>query len=122
LPESIDALSVSDVVRRAVAIVDPNGHDAIAPELLIAYEDDDRAAVGLGASLWDELRTTVEGLDPEGTSGAAAVAGAVAFFLSTQPEGGPDDAATIREAVRVAWHGAPPEHVSAWLAGQGLED
>jgi hypothetical protein len=122
VPESIEALSVSDVVRRSVAIVDPDGADAIAPELLVAFEDDDRAAVGLGVSLWDELRTTAAGLDPEGTSGATAVAAAVAFFLSTQPEGGPDDAATIREAARVAWHGDPPAHVGAWLADQGLED
>ena len=122
MPESIDALSVSDVVRRAVAIVDPDGSDPIAPELLLAFEDDDRAAVGLGDALWDELRTTAEGLDPEQTSGAAATTAAVAFFLSTQPEGGDNDTATIREAVRVAWHGDPPAHVSAWLAAQGLED
>jgi hypothetical protein len=122
LPESIEALSVSDVVRRAIAIVDPDGADAIAPELLLAFEDDDRAALGLGQTLWDELRTTAEGLDPEGTSGAAATAAAVAFFLSTQPEGGADDAATIRAAVRVAWQGETPAHVRDWLAAQGLED
>jgi hypothetical protein len=122
LPDPIEALSVSDVVRRAVAIVDPDAADPIAPEVLLAFEDDDRAAVGLGGSLWDELRTTAEGLDPEGTSGATATAAAVAFFLSTQPEGGPGDAATIREAVRVAWQGNAPDHVRAWLADQGLED
>ena len=120
MPESIDALSVSDVVRRAVAIVDAD--DPITPELLVAFEDDDRAAVGLGAPLWDELRTTAEGLAPEATSGATATAAAVAFFLSTQPEGGADRAATIRAAVRVAWEGNTPDHVSGWLAAQGLED
>ena len=122
MPESIETVTVSDVVRRAVELVDPAGADAIAPELLLAYEDDDRAAVGLGASLWDELRSSVEGLDPEGGSGAAAVAAATAFFLTTQLEGGSDDAATIREAVRVAWSGDPPDHVRAWLADQGLDD
>jgi hypothetical protein len=116
MPESIDTVTVSDVVRRAVALVDPDGGDPIAPELLVAYEDDDRAAVGLGPSLWDELRSTVEGLDPEGGSGAAAVAAAVACFLASQPEGGDSDAATIREAVRVAWGDDPPDAVAAWLA------
>ena len=122
MPESIETVTVSDVVRRAVALVDPEGRDEIAPELLIAYEDDDRAVVGLGAELWEELWSTVQGLDPEGDSGAAAVAAATAFFLSTQPEGGPDDAATIREAVRVAWRGHPPPHVAAWLADHGIGD
>ena len=122
MPESIETLTVSEVVRGAVALVDPDGHDAIAPELQLAFEDDDRAASGLGGSLWDELRSTVEGLDPEGDSGAAALAAAVAFFLSTQPGGGSDDAATFREAVRVAWEGDPPPQVAAWLADQGVVD
>jgi hypothetical protein len=121
LPET-DVPTVSEVVRRAVAVVDPDGADPIAPELLLAYEDDDRAAPGLGDSLRDELRGTVEGLDPERTSAAAAVAAAVAFFLSTQPAGGADREATIREAVRVVYGGAAPEHVRAWLADQGIED
>ena len=121
MPET-DVLTVSDAVRRAVALVDPDGRDPIAPELLLAYEDDDRPAAGLGDSLREELESTVAGLDPEGDSGAAAVAWAIAFFLATQPEGGDDEAATIREAVRVAWHGHPPEHVRRWLADQGADD
>lgn len=121
MPET-NVPTVSEVVRRAVALVDPDGADPIVPELELAYEDDDRAAPGLGDSLRDELRGTVEGLDPERTSGAAAAAAAVAFFLSTQPAGGADDAATLRAAVRVAYGGEPPEHLRAWLAGQGIDD
>ena len=121
MPET-DVPTVSEVVRRAVSLVDPDDADPIAPELLLAYEDDDRTATGLGDELRDELRGTVEALDPERTSGAAAVAAAVAFFLSTQPAGGDNDEATIREAVRVAYHGEAPEHVRAWLADQGIDD
>jgi hypothetical protein len=121
LPET-DVPTVSEVVRHAVALVDPDGADPIAPELLLAYEDDDRAATGLGDSLRDELRSTVEGLDPERTSGAAAIAAAVALFLSTQPGGGDNHEATIREAVRVAYHGDTPDHVRDWLAAQGIDD
>jgi hypothetical protein len=104
VPESIETVTVSDVVRRAVALVDPEGRDDIAPELLIAYEDDDRAVVGLSEELWEELRTTVEGLDPEGDSGATAVAAATAFFLSTHPEGGSDERRR-RSARACAWPG-----------------
>jgi hypothetical protein len=122
LPESIETLTVSDVVRRAVALVERAGGDDIARELLIAYEDDDRAVARLGAGLWEELESTAEGLDLEGDSGAVDVAAAVAYFLASQPEGGADDAATIREAARIAWRGQPPDDVSAWLADHGLED
>ena len=121
MPET-DVPTVSEVVRHAVALVDPDRADPIAPELVLAYEDDDRAAPGLGDSLWDELRGTVQGLDPEQTSGAAAVAAAAAFFLSTQPAGGADDEATIREGVRVAYGGDVPPHVEGWLADQGIDD
>ena len=121
MPET-DVPTVSDVVRRAVALVDHESHDDIARELLLAYEDDDRPAAGEGESLREELRGTLSGLDPEGDSGAAAVAAAVASFLATQPEGGSDGSATIREAARVEWHGEPPEQVRSWLADHGVED
>jgi hypothetical protein len=121
LPDT-DVQTVSQVVRRALALVDADGADPIAPELLLAYEDDDRAALGLGESLRDELRSTLEGLDPERTSGAAAVAAAVAYFLSTQPAGGSDDETTVREAVRVAYGGDAPPYVKGWLADQGIDD
>jgi hypothetical protein len=122
LPDSIETVTVSDVVRRALALVDPEGRDDIASELVLAYEDDDRAVAGLGQDLWEELRSTVAGLDPEGGSGAAAIAAATAFFLASQPDGGSDGEATIREAVRVAWHGDAPGQVAAWLADHGIDD
>jgi hypothetical protein len=120
LPDT-DVPTVSDVVRHAVALVDPDGQDDIAPELLLAFEDDDRPAAG-EPDLSEELQSTVQGLDPEGDSPAAAMAAATAVFLATQPDGGPDHAATLREAARVAWHGHPPEHVRRWLADHGVED
>ena len=116
-----DVPTVSEVVSRAVALVDPDGGDDAMAALLEAYEDDDRAAPGLGDALAEELRTTAAGLDPEGDSAAVRVAAAVAFFLSTKPRGGEDDAATLRVAARVEWGDDPPENVSAWLAGRGVE-
>jgi len=111
--------TVSEIVRKAVAMTDPDGQDDIAVELLEAFEDDDRAAPGLGDSLAEEIRTTVEGLDPEADSAAGAMAGAVAVFLATKPEGGDDPADTFRVAAHVAWHGNPPANVQDWLAEHG---
>lgn len=119
--DDVQQQTVAKVVQRAVALCDPPGADEACSQLLMAFEDDDRPALGLGDTLAEELRTTVDGLDPEHDSAAAEVAAAVAAFLATDPAGGHDRETTIREAVRIAWGGNPPEHVDAWLAGQGVE-
>ena len=119
--DDVQQQTVAKVVQRAVTLCDPQGVDEACSQLLLAFEDDDRPALGLGDPLAEELRTTVEGLDPEHDSAAAEVAAAVAAFLASDPHGGSDDEATIREAVRVAWGGSPPDHVRDWLDAQGVE-
>lgn len=121
MPDDVTQVTVASVVHRAVALCDPDGADEACTQLLLAFEDDDRPAVGLGDTLPEELRTTVEGLDPEHDSGGAEVASAVAAFLASDPHGGNDEDSTIREAVRVAWGGSPPQHVRDWLDAQGVE-
>ncbi|HEX8647921.1 MAG TPA: hypothetical protein VF715_13580 [Thermoleophilaceae bacterium] len=119
--DDITTVTVAQLVHQAVALCDPDGTDEACTQLLLAFEDDDRAAVGLGGSLAEELRTSVDGLDPEHDSAAAEVAAAVAFYLSTKPTGGSSDEATIREAVRVTWGSDVPQHVDDWLAAQGVD-
>ena len=120
MEHDVGQVTVADLVREAVALCDPKGSDEAASQLLMAFEDDDRPAVGL-ETLAEELRTTVDGLDPEHDSAAAEVAAAVAAYLATEPHGGPDREATLRVAARIAWNGTPPEHVDRWLAAQGVE-
>jgi hypothetical protein len=115
-----DTPTVSEVVRRAVALCDPEGEDPTVSEFELAFEDDDRVATGLGDELAQELRTTAEGLDPEGDSGAVEMAAAVAAFLATKPQGGDDRVHTLRVAAHVAWGDEPPPKVRAWLAEQGV--
>jgi len=114
-----DVPTVSHVVHEAVAMCDPDGQDDATTELLEAFEDDDRPAPGLGDSLAEELRTTVEGLDPEGDSATAAMAAAVAAFLATKPQGGDDPATTFRVAARIAWGEHPPPNIEEWLEEHG---
>ena len=121
MENDITTITVAQLVQRAVALCDPEGIDEACSQLLLAYEDDDRVAVGLVDTLRDELDSTVEGLDPEHDSAAAEVAAAVAFYLASKPAGGSDDEATIREAVRVHWGDEPPENVRDWLDAQGVE-
>ncbi len=118
--DDVQQQTVAKVVHRAVTKCDPEGVDEACTQLLLAYEDDDRPSLGLGDPLAEELRTTVEGLDPEHDSAAAEVAATVATFLATNPHGGKDRETTIREAVRIAWSGTPPDHVEMWLSDQGV--
>jgi hypothetical protein len=121
MEDDIRQVTVAALVREAVALCDPKGTDEAASQLLVAFEDDDRSALGLGDTLAAELRTTVDGLDPEHDSAAAEVAAAVAAYLATEPHGGPDREAILRVAARIAWEGDPPENVERWLAAQGVE-
>jgi hypothetical protein len=114
-------LTVAQLVHEAVRLCDPDGVDEACTQLLLAFEDDDRPALGLGDALAEELRTSVEGLDPEHDSAAAEVAAAVAAYLATKPRGGSSDEATIREAARVAWSGNPPDYIEMWLTDQGVD-
>lgn len=120
MPDS-DIQTVSQVVRRAVALCDPDGQDGAVVALLEAFEDDDRPAIGLGESLNEELRTSAEGIDQDGDDPAVHVAAAVATFLATQPRGGADEDATLREAARLRWGADAPEPVRDWLADRGVE-
>lgn len=119
--DDVTTVTVAQVVHEAVTLCDPDGTDEACTQLLLAFEDDDRVAVGLGGTLVEELRTSVDGLDPEHDSAAAEVAAAVASYLATKPGGGSSDEATIREAARVTWSGDPPPHVGDWLADQGVD-
>lgn len=121
MENDVTTVTVGQLVHEAVALCDPDGTDEACSQLLLVFEDDDRAAVGLGDTLAEELRTSVGGLDPEHDSAAAEVAAAVASYLATKPGGGSGDEATIREAARVTWGGDPPQHVADWLADQGVD-
>ena len=115
MEDDVAQITVADVVKEAVALIDPQGSDPACRALELAYEDDDRPAMGVVETLREELASTVEGVDPEHDDAPADVAAAVAFFLATKPRGGSDDEATIREAVRVRWGDDVPENVSDWL-------
>ena len=121
MDEDLQQQTVAKLVHRAVTLCDPQGADEAATQLLMAFEDDDRPALGLGDTLAEELRTTVDGLDPEHDSAIAEVAAAVAAYLATNPAGGPDREATLRVAARIAWGDHVPEHVDRWLVAQGVE-
>jgi hypothetical protein len=114
-----DTPPVSEVVERAAAICDPHGHDDVVNALVERFQDDDRPARSV-PELWDELRAGANEADPAGLSTAAQVTAAAAVWLATNAEFGDDRERVLREAVRAAYDGRPPEPVEVWLSEQGV--
>lgn len=114
-----DSIPLSQVVSHAASLVDPEGTDPEVEGLVLAFEDDDRPARGLGG-LREELHTSVEGLDPDEDSPAVRMAAAVAFHLAGAPEDERDREGMLRVAARVFYGDEVPELVTRWLEAEGV--
>ena len=112
--------TISEAVREAAAIVDPDGSDDAITAFFESFEDDDRPTTAT-EDLRGVLLSTARGIDPEGDDPAALAAAAAAFWLSTNPGQADNGAHVLREGVRLAFEGNPPEPLSEWLAARGVE-
>jgi hypothetical protein len=112
--------TISEVVREAAAIVDPDGSDDAITAFFTSFEDDDRPTTA-AEDLRGELFSTVEGVDPEGDDPAALAAAAAAFWLATNPSQADNGDHVLREGSRLAFEGSPPEPLADWLAARGVE-
>jgi hypothetical protein len=112
--------TVSEVVREATAIADPDGTETAAIALYDAFEDDDRPATA-AENLVRELLSTVRAIDPERDEPAAWAAAAAAVWLATHPNQVNEGDRVLREGARRVFKGKPPESVAEWLAARGVE-
>ena len=112
--------TVSEIVREAAAICDPDGADTAVTAMITSFEDDDRPATAV-EDLAGELVSTARGIDPEGDDAAASATAAAATWLATNPGQAEKHDHVLREGVRLVFAGAPPEPLDAWLAARGVE-
>ncbi len=112
--------TISEVVREAAAICDPEGTETAVTGLFESFEDDDRPTTA-AEDLQGELLSTVRGIDPEGDNPAALAAAAAAIWLATNPSQADNGDHVLREGTRLVFEGDPPEPVAAWLAARGVE-
>jgi hypothetical protein len=112
--------TVSEVVREATAIADPEGVETAATALYDGFEDDDRPTTAV-EDLAGELLGTVRAVDPEEDEPAAWAAAAAAVWLATNPSQADNGDHVLREGVRLVFEGKPPGPVAEWLAGRGVE-
>src|SRR6478736_1129450 len=96
--------SVSDVVRRAVEICDPDDVDQALGDLEEQFEDDDEPITAV-ENIDERLAIALEGTDYEAENPGEA-------------DGGANAENTIRHAVEAQWRGDVPGFVEDWLAGR----
>ncbi len=112
--------TVSEVVREATAMADPNGTETAASALYDSFEDDDRPTSAV-QSLRRELLSTVRAIDPEEDEPAAWAAAAAAVWLATHPSQVDKGDRVLREGVRLVFKGKPSEPLAEWLAGREID-
>ena len=109
-----DPYTLSDLVRRAVEIVDPENEDAVVGEFEERFEDADEPVTGI-ENLEERVRF---GADEEPQ---VEIAQAVVLYLAhRRDEVGDDPGDILALAARAEWHGRPPPEVADWLDSRGV--
>jgi hypothetical protein len=113
-------ISLFDVVKRAVDIVDPDDDDPDMGELEEIFEDADEPVTGV-ENLEERVALAVEGIDNAVENPAVSVAAAVILYLAhRRDELHADSDHVLRLAARAEWRGDPPEAVRDWLGARGV--
>jgi hypothetical protein len=111
-----DQITLSDLVRRAAAIVDPPGEDAAVEEFAVRYEDADEPVRGVLDGLEERIMWGVDEDAP------IVMAQAVTLYLAhrlDEVDNTPEH--ILLHAARAEFDGQPPGNVEAWLADQGVK-
>ena len=107
------------VVKRAVAICDPDGDDEALAEFALAFEDDDEPVAALDEPdrRFFEVAEARMGDRPDP---ALCMAAAVATYLAFRRDELSDaDDDLLRLAARAEFGDRPPDDVAAWLREMG---
>jgi hypothetical protein len=122
MPTEPEPVTLSQVVHRAVEVVDPDGGEGL-DDLLERFEDADEPLSSAGADgAAQRIAEGIGALDPQQEDGAVQMAGAVATYLAYRRDAVEEEPGALLElAARAEFEGHPPEPVRAWLADVGIE-
>jgi hypothetical protein len=116
MPTDRTTITLSDLVRRATAIVDVDGVDDAVTAFALRYEDDDIPVRGLLDGLEERIAWGADE-DP-----SVVMAQAVTLYLAHRLDELDDDPDEIlRLAARSEFDGRPDEAVQAWLDRNGID-
>jgi len=122
MPTEPEPVTLSETVRRAVAVVDPDGHAGI-DDLLARFEDDDEPLDSTSAQIAEQRIAEEAGkLDPQAEDPALQLAAAVATYLAYRRDELDDDPRSLLElAAKAEFEGHPPAGVEELLAERGVQ-
>ena len=115
MPTDRELITLSDLVRRAAAIVDPPGEDAAVEEFAVRFEDADQPVRGVLDSLEERVMWGVDEDAP------IVMAQAITIYLAhrlDEVDNTPEN--ILLHAARAEFDGHPPDNVITWLADQGV--
>jgi hypothetical protein len=116
MPTDRSLITVSELVREATAIVDPQGRDPAVRELAERFADADEPVRGVLDGLEERLAWGADEDPP------VVMAQALVLYLGHRPDEIDDDEEDLlRLAARAEFEGQPPERVTAWLSERGVE-
>lgn len=109
-----EPVQLSELVRRACAIVDPDDEDGVVGEFELRFEDADEPVTGI-----DNLEERIAfGADEDP---AVTMAQAVVLYLAhKRDEIDDDDVDILAMAARSEFKGDPPQPVADWLVDRGV--
>jgi hypothetical protein len=112
---------LADVIHRAAEVVDPQGVEEGASDLLRRFEDRDEP-VTAEADVEQEIAEVKGAIDPQDEDPVVVMMAAVATYLAfRRTEMDDEREGLLRLAARAEFEGHPPEPVAGWLAEQGVE-
>ena len=122
MPTEPEPVTLSEVVHRAVVVVDPDGNQGL-DDLLERFQDDDEPLSSVLADVTrQKIAEGVGALDPQEEDPAVQMAGAVANYLAyRRDEVDEEPGALLELAARAEFDGKPPANVRSWLADAGIE-
>jgi hypothetical protein len=116
MPTDRTTTTLSELVRRATAIVDADGADDAVTNFNARHEDDDIPVRGVLDDLEERIAFGVDE-DP-----SVVMVQAVILYLAHRLDEVDDDPDEILQlAARSEFDGQPPEPVRAWLERNGIE-
>ena len=109
-------ITLSDLVRRAGAIVDVDGLDDAVAAFVLRHEDDDIPVRGILDGLEERIAF---GADEDAP---VVMAQAVVLYMAHRLDQFDDDPDSVLAlAARSEFDGAPPPPVQEWLSANGIE-
>jgi hypothetical protein len=121
MPTEPTPITLSQIVRRACEVVDPDDTDSVVGEFERIFEDEDQPVSAL-SDLESRVANVLQTLDPAVASGTLSVLGALTTYLAyRRDELDADDQTLLRLAARAEWSGDVPEVVRDWLDARGVK-